>query len=79
MLRGVAALYFSAAIRRQVRVPAYNHTRSDGPFNPCPICLPLMSREDLIALVSDLQMQIRDLNDPDQNHHAPSKKRPGRP
>ena len=34
--------------------PTFNHTRGDGPFDPCPQCLVLMSREDLIALVRDL-------------------------
>ena len=34
--------------------PTFNHTRGDRPFDPCPKCLVLMSREDLIALVRDL-------------------------
>lgn len=35
-------------------VPTFNHTRADGPLDPCPLCLPLMSREQLVALVRDM-------------------------
>ena len=34
--------------------PTFNHTRSDGPFDPCPECLGRMSREQLIELARDL-------------------------
>jgi hypothetical protein len=43
--------------------PSYNHTRSDGPFDPCPICLQLMSRAELIEYASDLDMRVKDLAD----------------
>lgn len=29
--------------------PTYNHTRDDGPYNPCPECIPLMSTGELVA------------------------------
>jgi hypothetical protein len=31
--------------------PTYNHTRDDGPHSPCPECLFLMTREELIAFL----------------------------
>lgn len=43
--------------------PRFNCTRDDGPFDPCPECLPRMSREDLVALVKDLRDTIADLKD----------------
>lgn len=42
-------------------IPTFNHTRADGPFDPCPICLEQMSRADLIALVKDLRADEPDL------------------
>lgn len=33
--------------------PYFNHTRADGPFEPCPLCLEKMSREQLLALAKD--------------------------
>lgn len=33
--------------------PYFNHSRSDGPFEPCPVCLEQMSREQLLALAKD--------------------------
>lgn len=35
------------------RRPAFNHTRADGPFDPCPECLELMNKAELIALAKD--------------------------
>lgn len=35
--------------------PPFNHTRGDGPYDPCQACLPLMSREQLVALVLDMR------------------------
>ena len=35
--------------------PSFNHTRADGPFDPCSVCLKLMSRKSLIAWqISDM-------------------------
>jgi hypothetical protein len=33
--------------------PTFNHSRSDGPFDPCPICLELMDRKSLLQLIKD--------------------------
>ena len=41
--------------------PTYNHTRGDGPFAPCAECFNLMSRDELLAYASDLEMQVKDL------------------
>ena len=41
--------------------PPYNHTRDDGPFAPCHLCLQLMSRESLIELASDQEVTNGDL------------------
>ena len=38
--------------------PTFNHTRGDGEFNPCPECLRLMTREQLIALVDDMRQEL---------------------
>lgn len=46
-------------------MPTFNHSRADGPYDPCPKCLRKMTREQLIALVSDLQETIRDLRESD--------------
>ena len=35
--------------------PTFNHTRADGPFDPCPSCLVMMDGASLIALVKDLR------------------------
>ena len=35
--------------------PTFNHTRGDGPMDPCPECLALLSREQLLAYVQDLK------------------------
>jgi hypothetical protein len=48
--------------------PTFNHTRSDGPFDPCPECAALMSpagimdavRGSLSDLVLTIQMQVKD-------------------
>ncbi len=37
------------------RQPSFNHTRADGPFEPCTECLQRMTREQLIALVLDMR------------------------
>lgn len=34
--------------------PSFNHSRADGPFDPCPVCLEQMDRDALLALVKDL-------------------------
>ena len=39
-------------------MPSYNHTRADGPFDPCPQCLREMHKEDLWALIGDLRMTV---------------------
>ena len=41
--------------------PSFNHTRSDGPYDPCGICLQMMTRDRLIALASYLQGVVGDL------------------
>ena len=41
--------------------PVFNHTRADGPFDPCPICLLLMSKKQLRTLVGDLRGCVEDL------------------
>jgi hypothetical protein len=33
--------------------PSFNHTRDDGPFDPCPTCAALMTREELLTVVND--------------------------
>lgn len=43
--------------------PSYNHTREDGPFNPCPECLVRMPRADLLDYVRDLQNMIADMRE----------------
>lgn len=43
-----------------VIVPPYNHTRADGPYDPCSICLKLMSNTELTNLVGDLKSQLRE-------------------
>lgn len=35
--------------------PTFNHTRGDGLYDPCPICLERMTRKQLVALVKDLR------------------------
>lgn len=45
---------------RTANEPTFNHTRGDGPFNPCPQCLQLMSHSQLIALVEDMRESISD-------------------
>ena len=44
--------------------PSYNHTRADGPFDPCPQCLDLMPRAALIACIKDMQACLADLRNP---------------
>jgi hypothetical protein len=39
----------------KVQRPTFNHTRADGPFEPCVECLQRMTREQLIALVLDMR------------------------
>jgi len=39
--------------------PAFNHTRSDGPLDPCPICLEQMDRASLLALVKHVADELR--------------------
>ena len=41
--------------------PTFNHSREDGPFAPCDICIKQMSREQLIAYIRDLRSGGRDL------------------
>lgn len=38
--------------------PTYNHSRGDGPFDPCPECLKLMRKKALRELVRDLMAQL---------------------
>lgn len=38
----------------EIAGPSYNHTRADGPFDPCPKCLSEMSSQALRELVEDL-------------------------
>lgn len=33
--------------------PTYNHSRADGPFDPCPICAKVMGIKAAIALALD--------------------------
>lgn len=39
--------------KRELTKPTFNHSRADGPFDPCPICLEQMDRASLLALVKD--------------------------
>ena len=39
----------------EVARPTFNHSRSDGPFDPCPECLARMTRSELCELVRDLR------------------------
>lgn len=39
-------------------MPAFNHARSDGPFDPCPLCLEELTRDQLIALSKDQRHRI---------------------
>lgn len=39
-------------------MPAFNHTRADGPFDPCPLCLEVLSRDALLALAKDQRYRI---------------------
>lgn len=39
--------------------PTFNHTRGDGPFDPCPECLELMSDEQLWDLADDRRERER--------------------
>lgn len=35
--------------------PSFNHDRADGPFDPCPLCAQLMTKDDLVRAVSSLR------------------------
>lgn len=54
---------FTVAVARTGEGPSFNHTRADGPFDPCPECLERMSRDSLLALAKDLQGRIEDLEE----------------
>ena len=41
-----------------MKKPPYNHSRHDGPSMPCPTCLALMTRADLIKHVKALTEEI---------------------
>jgi hypothetical protein len=43
--------------------PPYNHTRGDGPFDPCRECFYLMSKDELMALADDLRACVADLQE----------------
>lgn len=43
------------------RGPSFNHTRADGAFDPCPLCLDQMQAPELRKLVKSLQGEIADL------------------
>lgn len=45
----------------QNEAPTFNHTRGDGVYDPCPICLAKMPREDLLALIKDLRSEVWEL------------------
>lgn len=45
------------------KFPTFNHTRADGPYDPCPECLRKMPRAHLISLVEDLQETLRELRE----------------
>jgi hypothetical protein len=40
--------------------PSFNHTRADGPADPCPECLSLMRPPEVAAFVTDLRDQLAD-------------------
>ena len=42
----------------------FNHTREDGPFDPCPICLPLMSKDELIAYIESKKDELQKYETP---------------
>lgn len=42
-------------------IPTFNHTRGDGPYSPCIICLSLMDRDQLFALAKDNERTIAEL------------------
>lgn len=44
-----------------MKKPTFNHDRGDGPYDPCPECLELMTKKQLISLVKDLKSTIKDL------------------
>lgn len=78
-------LYCDSEIGRAMRAPlrptpTFNHTRSDGPFDPCPECAALMgpaSREalyrDLICCLLDQmgEMMVSDGHDCETNGRFP--------
>ena len=43
-----------------MKPPTYNHTRVDGPHDPCPKCLERMPRVGLIDLIKDLRESYDD-------------------
>jgi len=45
---------------RPAAPPTFNHTRGDGPENPCPECLKAMTRSQLIEYIQDLEQQLKD-------------------
>lgn len=45
----------------EAAAPTFNHTRGDGVYDPCPICLAKMPREDLLALITDLRSEVWEL------------------
>jgi hypothetical protein len=47
----------------KVSRPSFNHTRADGPFDPCPECLALMDAVQLRDLVHDLRRGVEGLKD----------------
>lgn len=59
--RSYAACRHHFGLRAGDTQPAFNHTREDGPFDPCPACLPLMTQKDLVALVEDNARDMADM------------------